>query len=66
LIALINQCPSGRLSGLVHRKIKCRFLKISSSRNPVFGRLGDYCGVTKPDPIPNSAVKRSSADDTAP
>ena len=29
-----------------------------------FCRPGDYCGVAAPDPIPNSAVKRPSADGT--
>jgi hypothetical protein len=29
-----------------------------------FRRPGDYCGVAAPDPIPNSAVKRPSADGT--
>ena len=29
-----------------------------------FCRPGDYSGVAAPDPIPNSAVKRPSADGT--
>jgi hypothetical protein len=31
----------------------------------LFRRPGDYGGAAAPDPIPNSAVKRSSADGTA-
>jgi hypothetical protein len=30
----------------------------------VFRRLGGSCAVKKPDPIPNSVVKRCSADGT--
>ena len=31
----------------------------------LLGRPGDYGGVAAPDPIPNSAVKRPSADGTS-
>jgi hypothetical protein len=31
---------------------------------PAFRRPGDSCEVTRPDPIPNSAVKRFSANGT--
>jgi hypothetical protein len=36
----------------------------SSFASPVLCRPGGFCKVTRPDPIPNSAVKRLSANGT--
>ena len=64
LIVLINQCPSGLLEkapvgvGTGSLKKSCVSLRI------VFRRPGGYGEVSRPDPIPNSEVKRLSADGT--
>ncbi len=52
LITLIYQCP---LRAREYDQIMISILRLP----------GDYCGAPPPDPISNSAVKRSSADGTA-
>ena len=77
LIALIKQCSSLRSEeiratrGDPKRMMGGENSPIRSPQGfeprPVaspFCRPGDYSGVAAPDPIPNSAVKRPSADGT--
>jgi hypothetical protein len=54
LNALISQCPSN-----ISNSIKTSFASYLS-----FAGLVAFGGVIRPDPIPNSAVKRSSANGT--
>ena len=58
LIVLITQCPSRRSA--IGRHERQQLLEQRALCRP-----GGYGGAAAPDPIPNSAVKRSSADGTS-
>ena len=58
LNALISQCPSADQNNQ-HTSIKTSFASFLSSAG-----LVAFGGAPRPDPIPNSAVKRSSANGT--
>jgi hypothetical protein len=51
-------CEGARQERLLRSDSSCATLFFA------FCRLGGYGGVSKPDPIPNSVVKRLSADGT--
>ena len=62
LNALIKQCPFIWLAQAeTSRDVRTTDQKICFS---LFRLPGDYGGVAAPDPIPNSVVKRLSADGT--
>ena len=57
-------CFANYLSLIVLRLLIIRTCFAKQSALDVFRRPGGYCEVAAPDPIPNSAVKRFSADGT--
>ncbi len=54
LIVLINQCPSNQMDAPIETSLLHLF----------FAGLVAFSEAIRPDPIPNSAVKRSSANGT--
>ena len=57
----LQASPVGKLAGAIWTSKTKQLLELYD----VFRRPGGYGGAAAPDPIPNSAVKRSSADGTS-